>query len=249
MRFYLGVPEPSWLARSEIPLFVSAVRLRRVRRKFPRARCRWALDSGGFSEISAHGTWTIAPEQYAAEVTRWQELIGNLDWAVIQDWMCEPHMLAKTGKTVREHQELTIESLLRLRQIAPSVPWVPVVQGWTVDEYLRCVDMYLDAGVDLRDEPVVGVGSVCRRQGTLEGDRIMRAVAARGIRVHAFGVKRDGLHLFGSEIASSDSMAWSFVARRRKIRLPRCEHKNTCQNCYRFAMHWYWDLLAKLGDG
>lgn len=248
MRFYLGTHEPTWLTRSPVPLFISAVRLRaRCKHKLPKAVVRWALDSGGFSELSLHGRWTIDPEQYAAEVIRWALEIGMLDWAAIQDWMCEPHILAKTGKTVLEHQRLTIDSLITLRRLAPQISWVPVLQGWSISDYQRHVEMYRDAGVDLTSEAIVGVGSVCRRQGTKEGAAIMRTIHKLGISVHAFGIKTQGLHVFGDRIASADSMAWSFVARKREIRLPGCAHK-TCGNCYDFAMKWHHDLILDLGE-
>ena len=159
------------------------------------------------------------------------------DFAAIRDWMCEPHMLAKTGLTVAEHQARTIESYANLTAIAPQIPWLPVVQGWRVDDYRSHVEQYRAAGFDLRPSERVGVGSVCRRQATHEGAAIMRAVAELGIRVHAFGVKVDGLALIGDMVASADSMAWSFVARRRRIKLDGCEHA-TCANCLRWALEW-----------
>ena len=84
MTFYLGTHEPSWLARPEfaaVPLFVSARRLRRLKR-LPRAGpAGWALDSGGFSEISLYGRWQTSPEQYAREVRRWHDEVGGLAFA------------------------------------------------------------------------------------------------------------------------------------------------------------------------
>lgn len=166
------------------------------------------------------------------------------DFAAAQDWMCEPFMLERTGLPIAEHQRRTIESYLTLRDLAPEIPWLPVMQGWRVEDYRAHVEQYATAGVDLRAEPIVGVGSVCRRQGTIEGGRIVRAVADLGIRVHAFGVKADGLRLFGDCLASADSMAWSFVARRRKVRLDGCTHK-TCANCLRWALEW---RRTRIGD-
>lgn len=243
MKFYLGTHEPNWLVRSTQPLFISAVRLRRQRSWRP-SLVDWALDSGGFSELSMHGKWTVSPEQYAAEVQRWSAQIGRLDWAAIQDWMCEPFIIAKTGKSIAEHQERTIASLLRLRELAPAAPWTPVIQGWKVGDYVRHVEAYADAGVDLRSAPIVGVGSVCRRQGTQEGAEIMRTLSRAGIAVHAFGIKSGGLELFGDDIASADSMAWSFGARKRQVRLPGCSHK-TCGNCFRYAMLWGADVASR----
>jgi hypothetical protein len=63
-------------------MFVSARRLRSYKR-VPVARGRWALDSGGFSELSLFGRWETLPEVYAAEVDRWAIEVGGLDWAAL----------------------------------------------------------------------------------------------------------------------------------------------------------------------
>lgn len=238
MVFYLGTHELSWLRRTDVPLFVSAVRFRR-QRTIPKARGRWALDSGGFSQLQVHGQWTGTDAAYATEVKSWVDQVGSLpDFAAPRDWMCEPHMLVKTNRTIEEHQFFTTLSVINLRAAAPEIPWMPVIQGWKLEDYEAHVEMYREAGIDLTKEPIVGVGSVCRRQGTLEAARIMRRMAGLGIRVHAFGVKVDGLKLFGDCIGSADSMAWSFVARRRNIRMDGCTHK-TCANCMKWAMEWH----------
>jgi hypothetical protein len=246
--FLLGTHEISWLARgpSFVRWFISAVRLRR-QKKMPLAIAPWALDSGAFSEIALHGRWTIPPAAYVAEVRRWRDVIGLMLWAAIQDWMCEPTMLAKTGKTVREHQWLTLQSYLELMALAPDIDWLPVVQGWTVEDYLHHVEMYLAEGIDLRTQALVGVGSVCKRQGTHQAGAIMRELQRVGLRLHAFGVKTDGLAMFGDRIASADSMAWSYVARRRNHQLSGHTHK-TCSNCREYAVLWRERLLGELGD-
>ena len=60
VEFYLGTHQPGWLSWATVPLFVSDRRLRRYRR-LPKARTRWALDSGGFTELSTHGSWDHGP--------------------------------------------------------------------------------------------------------------------------------------------------------------------------------------------
>lgn len=222
MRFYLGTHEPSWLNRSRVPLFVSAVRLRaRCKRKLPRARVPWALDSGGFSVIQGPEGYPQTAEQYAAEVRRWSTEIGHLDWAAIQDWMCEPVKLALTGYTLEEHQRRTVRSWVELRAIAPDLPWVPVLQGFSHAEYLRCADFYAAVGTDLTHLPVVGIGSVCRREDTAEAERIIRDLAGRGFSLHGFGFKLGGLERCSDVLASADSLAWSYGARRRSAEARR----------------------------
>lgn len=249
MTFWLGTHQVSWLGRPEfarVPLFLSAVRLR-DRRTLPRAAGRWALDSGGFSELSLRGWWTVPARRYVAEVRRWSEQAGRPpDWAAVQDWMCEPQVRGRTGLSVASHQTLTCLSFEELRQLAPGLPWVPVLQGWSADDYERHADQFEARGADLAALPVVGVGSVCRRQGTAEAEAIVTRLARRGLRLHAFGVKVAGLTRYGGLIGSADSMAWSFNAR-RNAPLPGHPHKN-CANCPEYALRWRRDKVMPLMD-
>lgn len=241
MTFYLGTHRPHWLSMLDIPLFVSR-RCFDGRRQLPRARAKWALDSSGFTELAMHGEWTMPAKEYAALVRRCASEVGMLEWAAIQDWMCEEPIRAKTGKSTKDHQRLTIESLLELRSIAPEIPWAPVLQGQHKLDYFEHVDAYAAAGVDLTKESIVGLGSVCRRQATTEVLRIVQALTTDGIRLHGFGVKTLGLPLLGDWLVSADSMAWSLNARKHPA-LPECvadpttNHKN-CANCHHFALQW-----------
>ena len=149
MRFWLGTHETSWLGRTDVPLFVSHRRLA-LRKRFPVALGPWALDSGGFTELNLHGRWVTTEADYVTAVRRYSDEIGQLSWAAPMDWMCEPFVLAKTGETVLAHQQHTVDNFLRLRDAAPDLPFVPVLQGWTLDDYRRCIDLYDEAGVDLR---------------------------------------------------------------------------------------------------
>ncbi|MGY5308199.1 deazapurine DNA modification protein DpdA family protein [Nocardia gipuzkoensis] len=249
MRFYLGSHQPGWLARTSVPLFISDVRLS-VYRTLPRAQGRWALDSGGFSMLSMHGSWAAGPtpKQYAERVRRYAEQIGGLDWAAPQDWMCEPFITAKTGLSVLEHQRRTVGNYLELRSLAPDLPFAPVLQGFELADYERCAQLYEQAGIDLLAADVVGVGSVCRRQATSEAAEIMSAltVLLPGVRLHGFGVKTDGLAQYGALLTSADSMAWSYTAYREGAPLPGCSGHKNCANCLRYALAWRDKVLAQL---
>ena len=241
MRFYLGTHQPQWLARSALPLFVSEARLRE-RKRLPRAHVPWALDSGGFSQLFLHANWPDGCERvYVEHVRRYADEIGHLEWAAPQDWMCEPVMLQRTGLTVEEHQRRTVRNVVQLRSIANDLPFVPVLQGWHRDDYLRCIDLYEQAGVSLTGR--VGIGTVCRRQGTREAEHIVRSVHAAlpAAHLHLFGAKITGLARYADAIASADSMAWSYHARRRPP-LPGHSHKN-CANCRAFAEDWFQHVL------
>lgn len=61
---YLGTHETSWLRSAGVPLFISHRRLARLKRTLPVAIAPWALDSGGFSELSLYGGWKTTPSEY-----------------------------------------------------------------------------------------------------------------------------------------------------------------------------------------
>lgn len=255
--FYLGSNNAAWLKREAfrgIPLFISR-RTLAGRKRLPRAITRWAVDSGGFTELKMHGRWTVTAAEYVRDLARFDVEIGSVDWSAPQDWMCEPEMLERTGLTIPEHQRRTVASVQELRALGARV--IPVLQGWKLADYLRCVEDYDRAGIDLRDEPIVGLGSVCRRHATDEAAVIVRRLFALGIRVHGFGFKSDGVRKCHDALASSDSMAWSLGARRAAARKtgPRpgemypghqALHRS-CSHCADWALLWRETLLSTLG--
>ncbi|MEU5748286.1 hypothetical protein ABZ804_22440 [Streptomyces sp. NPDC047726] len=247
---YLGTNAPAWLERPEfgddcIPLCIAHHRLD-GRKSLPRAVTPWMQDSGGFMQLSQHGKWTFSPYTYAAATRRNFDEIGMMDVCAIQDWMCEDEILAKTGLTVYDHQIKTVASYLNLMTLDADLPWMPVIQGFTLDEYLRCIDLYDQVGVDLTREPVVGIGSVCRRQATGEATRIIETLWSMGLRLHGFGYKMTGLRKVSHLLYSSDSMAWSLNAINREP-TPGCTHKS-CSSCPKYARAWRNQMLNSLPD-
>jgi hypothetical protein len=259
---YLGAPEPAWIGRTEVPLFVSYGRLRRLVRKLPVSPPQGgvALDSRGFQELAQYGRWTFTPEQYVADVLRYDQEIGNLEWASIMDWMTEPEIMAATGLTEDDHLHLTVANYLRCTQLWEQYtaeqwrpnPFMVVLQGSTEAAYHRCWDYYEDAGVDVSNVEVVGVGSICTRQHTAEIGDILGSLQARdpehALPIHAFGMKTKGLHQFAGLVGSTDSQAWSDHARHGNIKMVGCTaaHK-VCNYCLPYALSWREQLLTNLG--
>lgn len=268
--FYLGTPEPSWLWRARsLPLFVSHRRLARLR-TLRRANGPWALDSGGFTELSVHGDWTISPEQYVRAVARYDREIGALEWAAPMDRMCEAPILARTGRTAGDHQKLTVENFLVLRELWPqysddTCPIMPVLQGDPEgpadgpESHQACAALYAANGIDLYgemapnilgDAMLVGVGSVCRQESTEHIGATLRAIREvlhPDAQLHGFGVKSRGLRRYGRLLDSADSQAWSRVARYEEIRLEDCTHSGVCSWCPRWALRWRNRVMDALG--
>lgn len=72
-------------------------------------------------------------------------------------------MLKFTGKTIEEHQALTIERYDALLTCdIGGVYIMPVLQGYAPEDYVRHIGMYGDC---LAPSMWVDVGSVCKRNG------------------------------------------------------------------------------------
>lgn len=195
--------------------------------------------------MSMFGEWRTSPDSYIDEVRRCVLEIGNLSFAAQQDWMCEPFIISKTGLSVKEHQLRTTINYMYLMERAPTLPWMPVIQGFKESEYLEHVDLFYSYGIDLRKLDRVGIGSVCRRQGTLEVTRIIGSVARLGIPLHGFGLKTKGLANLSEKIKSCDTMSWSVQARKNNIQMRGCGHR-TCSSCMKYALKWRKNLLKDL---
>ncbi len=216
--FILGTHRPHWAFAGDAqgPLFLSIRQIRRRITAYPKATVPVYVDSGGFTELHKHGRWTVSPEAFVDEVLRYQRELGTIGWVSIQDWMCEETALRATGLTIAEHQRRTVENFRTLFRMAPEVHWLPVLQGWELNDYMHHVEMYRDAGIILGDMQRVGVGSICRRKSVREPVEILRELCGvqGGLGLHAFGLGAQALRHAASYIASSDSLAWSYAARR-----------------------------------
>ncbi len=261
-RVFLGTPEtawlaaldvpgyvadldlPEWAADLEVPLFVSHHRLA-ARRRLPAASRPWALDSAAYTELKLHGCFTTGARAYADAVIRYRDHIGLLEFAVPQDWPTDPASLARTGRSVADHLDRTVDSYLRLHETLGDLV-IPVLQGAVIpDDYLRCRDRYERAGVDVTSTRLVGVGSICGIPDTAAAD-LAAALHANGIRrMHGFGVKRGAARpALAGRFASIDTQSWSLRARFSRP-LPGCRHTR-CSNCPRAAVAWYVGLVGQL---
>ena len=213
MRFFTGLHQPCDAQHFDAA-FVSVNRLRTRKSHFKVGD--WIMDSGAFSEISTHGHYRNPVSEYADQIRRFARC-GNLLAAVSQDWMCEPHILSKTGLTVREHQRLTIERYDALLAADTGVYIMPVLQGYASADYIDHVRAYGDR---LTPGMWVGVGSVCKRNGDILAIwRVLESISSErpDLRLHGFGLKTTSLEnsIIRDFLYSADSMAWSFAARRQ----------------------------------
>ena len=188
-----------------------------VRRPDPRqfAGLDAALDSAGFVAMARYRgfPWTI--EQYL-------DLVESWPWAWYASWdQCvEPEIASsKIDVFFRLAENCRLLSEVRTRARDRGLPDpMPVVQGWEVDHYRWSLDHLPLASWP----PLLGVGSMCRRHvhgpnGILAIVEALDRVLPSGVGLHLFGVKGTALRFLSDppRIASVDSMAWDFAARRQ----------------------------------
>ena len=126
-------------------------------------------------------------------------------------------MLKLTGKTITEHQRLTIERYDALLGCDTGGIYImPVLQGYAPPDYVSHLRQYGDR---LAQGSWVGVGSVCKRNGSpAEIEAVLLAIKAErpDLRLHGFGLKTTALR---SEIVQDSlytaDMAWSYAARKQ----------------------------------
>lgn len=279
MTYYTGVGHPNHLRESPVPLFISATTLVRYpSRSFGQGDTHpvqtfgvpWAGDSGAYAALmlgtdhSGH-PWSESPDVYGSMWVRFAEHISHgsehlfPDFIGIQDWPCEAGVRARTGMTVRQHQELTLESYLFLAEEFPFLPWLRTLQGQHPRDYVEHLRMYEAAGVEMAGHKV-GIGSICRQGSQRVVAAILGTLAPFGMRMHGFGASINALRLAGHLLDSSDSQAWSSTARAEHIRLPGCGHVSRpdrvtgvrvptdCRNCFRYALAYREEVMDALRE-
>ena len=113
---------------------------------------------------------------------------------------------------------MSIERYLSLREVLGNDAYImPVLQGQESADYVRHLTQL---NRELYEGQWVGVGSVCKRQGS--PDKIAAILSAiltvrPDLKLHGFGVKQTALESYTvrSLLHSVDSMAWSYAARRQ----------------------------------
>jgi hypothetical protein len=191
----------------------------RVRFALPPARkydgMDTALDSAGFVAMSRYNGFDWSVQQYL-------DLVAANDWTwwAQLDCCCEPEVARNRNERIlriAETARLYAACAAAARRRGLKAP-MPVLQGWTVDDYLRSAD-----SLPAAEWPaLVGVGSVCRRNVSgPDGiiaivDALDRALPTH-VQLHLFGVKGQALDVLHghARIWSMDSMAWDLAARRK----------------------------------
>lgn len=225
LRFYFTVHPSDASRRRLLPgchvLLVAAAhwdtRRQRFRLRRPPADhvASLAVDSGGFTAARRWGQYPWSPQQYADFVHAVSRDVP-LDWCASMDYACEPTVDRSTLATNQARIDATLANERACLEAAPSLPWLPVLQGDTLAE--RAYDLAQRRRLGLVPTTLAGVGSVCGR-GAAGAVHVMRWYATQlpGVQFHAFGL--DVRALDDDDVAdvvqSWDSYAWNWPKGRR----------------------------------
>lgn len=196
----------------------------------------FALDSAGFTAMKLWqtkgrqpGIAGIFPWSYAQYI-EFALLIGATWWSQ-PDLCCEPEIAHNQDEVdFRINATATfLEGTMRIVDqwsFDAGYRWslpLPIIQGWSVSDYIRSLDLMLGVWGRWNSAPpaLIGVGSVCRRglhdpaHGLLAILSALEVHLPRDSQLHLFGVKGSALSALKMHefVASVDSMAYDFSAR------------------------------------
>ena len=176
------------------------------------------VDSGGFQFFTRFNEYPYDINKYLFDISIY---LNHVRHFASMDYPCKPEIVKKRDSSVDEHVQKTVELAVRMHEKMRTHPhlrsrFVPVIQGWRLDDYLHCCELYENIGMTAEYD-YFALGSLCRRHREKEICRIVRAVKrklGKDIRLHAFGTKISVLQhkSFLSSVYSADTSAWSFEA-------------------------------------
>ena len=231
-----GQPTPFWGVNGHFPGYVprkdfylvsaaslwSRQRGKFIKRSYPDARTRMFLDSGGFSFFSRQGDYPFSPSDYLRLVEHPYYGYQPLLWAGL-DYPCEAGV--ERGNCLglennQERMEATLEHLEYLTRVHRWPGLVPVIQGYSIEERLWCLEEMALRGLGAR---LMAIGSLCciKSERLIDNIVTVLGLAAREmfhfpVLFHLFGVKlgylsghRQGLGF----VFSFDTAAWELGQR------------------------------------
>lgn len=122
------------------------------------AGMRVCLDSAGFVAMAKYRGFHWTVEDYMKLCAAWE-----WEWFASMDMCVEPEVARDEGMVLDRISGtiwLNRQCAIGAAEIGKKDRLMPVIQGWRPDHYRRCIDRM---GALLDDKPLIGVGSMCRR--------------------------------------------------------------------------------------
>jgi hypothetical protein len=166
------------------------------------------VDSGGFQ---ATARWNLSYPYTVGMYFNHAEQLGA-DYVAGPDYACEPGLHhSSTGERVLKTAAAHREAKRVYDEGEWSFEFVPVLQGWDVKDYRKCIRLYRD--FDLLED-YMALGTVCKRDNTDEIHDVLRMCERElpDTDWHMFGLtKRAWRELrFWGRFESADTAAWNW---------------------------------------
>jgi hypothetical protein len=229
-RFYFTLHPGDMLRARIIPgsyiMLVAAAHWDNARQRFKVRRppidhvASMCIDSGGFTAARRWGKYPWTVEQYVDFIRAVSRDI-KLDFCSILDYACEPSVNRSAYQTNIERIEATIENEIACRKAAPDLPWLPILQGDSLEERQYDLDRRRELGLLPTD--YAGIGSVCGR-GAGGAAQVVKFYADRlpGVQYHGFGMHIQALDddTVYAALRSWDSYSWTWGRGQTEIDRP-----------------------------
>jgi len=171
------------------------------------------LDSGGFSFLNRFGDYPFGFDKFV----EWIHMIDDVNdcgvgYVATPDYPCEKDITRTCKlKSNRERIIKTVDNAIIIMDEYPDINWMPVLQGFTLDEYKHCLDLYRNRGINPEK---FAIGSMCRRKNVRQIENYVRNLIEYGLteKIHLFGLLMNGLkskYLFDT-VDSCDSISFSY---------------------------------------
>jgi len=203
MKIYYGVDRKAFAKVVEYPMISFRTMEKRKTPIITNGK-EWFMDSGAFTYLRNSGKFPFTYGEYLRVVDKFQpSLFANMDWC------CEPDIVKATGLSVLHHIAHTVDNGRQLIDFDKK-RFVMVLQGWTIEDYMTCIDYVREQGLFTE---LIGVGSVCIRKNPKEVFKLLksvRAVIPDWCNIHCFGLSIDMLQYkeIYDRLESVDTYAW-----------------------------------------
>lgn len=183
------------------------------RAMIPEQTKRLFVDSGGFSLFRKWGRYPFNPDEYVSFIGTLTDNYPVTEVAIM-DLPCEPDEDRHSERINLSRIMQTIHNAEILFDLDKNIPWVPVLQGHTLEEYQACIAMY-EKIARAQEAHLWAVGSLVAKRYT-GGIRRTLVYLSKIVKkpLHAFGLSLSSLsdpQIFFS-IESADTGTWSYNA-------------------------------------
>ena len=175
-----------------------------------------AADCGGYVATVRWGEYRYSPAEYVAWLESWKV---KPVWAATMDFCCEQDIATDKAEVMLRQDKTTDMAYLFWEEYRDCPwAWVPTIQGWNVDDYVRHANELKPLVYEMKDHYTdgwrVGIGTLCQRaDGRMIRDVVMAVTSVLpDVPIHLWGVKLgafQGEEGLPEQVCSMDSAAWN----------------------------------------